>query len=299
MLRGREVVTIENITDGTRRLEEYDDDIDIQARNLAGTTAILEVTPPLEAEYSPGDLIRNLGPSSTYTGSDPITFHDGQKHKFWLPNYQEHLLLRTREMKVFGEVFPGPKPDQQWFGNFRVVLADDTPVLQVNIRPGRNHSKIKHCSSRRMDSMDVFLGRSRAPLREVQRRPMEFTAGEDVRFAIDCRQQDRPLLASSRTEYIQVETPSIGFLIVAAHAGNEFPEDWRLQLKYMHLDLLILEMPRKHEFTGILPEIWGTVPRSSAVESMLSPPDTEAAELVPTVCQDQSMSRHGSPVCLS
>ena len=25
----------------------------------------------------------------------------------------------------------GPKPDQQWFGNFRVVLADDTPVLQV------------------------------------------------------------------------------------------------------------------------------------------------------------------------
>lgn len=294
------MVTIENITDGARRLEEYEDDSDVEVRNLAGTTAILEVTPPIEAEYNPGDLIRNLGPSSTYTGSDPITFHDGQKLKFWLPNYQEHLLLQTREIKVFGEVFPGPKPDQQWFGNFRVVLADDTPVLQVNIRPGTNHSKMKHCSSRRMDSMDVFLGRSRAPLREVQRRPMEFTAGEDVRFAIDCRQQDRPLLASSRTEYIQVETPSIGFLIVAAHAGNEFPEDWRLQLKYMHLDLLILEMPRKHEFTGILPEIWGTVPRSSAVEAMLSPPDTESAELLaPTVCQDQSMSRHGSPVCLS
>lgn len=28
-----------------------------------------EVTPPIEAEYNPGDLIRNLGPSSTYTGS--------------------------------------------------------------------------------------------------------------------------------------------------------------------------------------------------------------------------------------
>ena len=27
------------------------------------------MTPPLQAEYSPGDLIRNLGPSSTYTGS--------------------------------------------------------------------------------------------------------------------------------------------------------------------------------------------------------------------------------------
>ena len=27
------------------------------------------MTPPIEAEYNPGDLIRNLGPSSTYTGS--------------------------------------------------------------------------------------------------------------------------------------------------------------------------------------------------------------------------------------
>lgn len=27
------------------------------------------MTPPIEREYNPGDTIRNLGPSSTYTGS--------------------------------------------------------------------------------------------------------------------------------------------------------------------------------------------------------------------------------------
>lgn len=302
LLRNREVVVIENITEdvGGRRLGGDESDSSF-GRILSGAVpAILEVDPPVEKEYNPGDSLKNMGPSATYTGSDPITFHGDKKFKFWLPNHQEFLMLETSDLRVFGRTFPGPKSDQQWFGNFRVVLADDTPVMEVNIkRPAANHSRVTRCSSRRMDSMDVFLGQSKSPLLEMQRRPMEFTAGDDVRFIIDCRQQDRPLLASSRTEYIHFETPSIGFLIVAAHAGNEFPDDWRLQLKYMHLDLLILEMPRKNEFKGILPEIWGIVPRSPEVEAMLSPPEEET-ELAPRVCQEDRLLRQGgSPVCLS
>ncbi|CAK8988068.1 unnamed protein product [Durusdinium trenchii] len=262
----RDVVKIENITEvGVRRLEG--------GRRLA-TVAYLEVTPPISQDYVAGDSISNLGPAENYVGSDPITFHGGQKYKFWLPNHQEFMLLETNEVKVFGTVFPGVKPDQQWFGNFRVVLSDQAPVVEVNVkRPTSNQTSGTRCASRRMESMDVFLGRSKSALREVQRRPMEFTAGESVRFAIDCRKQDRPLLASAKTEYIHVETPSIVFLIVAAHAGNEFPDDPRLQLKYMHLDLLILEMPRKHEFGGILPEIWDIKPRSPLVTAMLQPPE--------------------------
>eukprot|EP00913_Durusdinium_trenchii_P011649 g10940.t1 len=243
----RDVVKIENITEvGVRRLEG--------GRRLA-TVAYLEVTPPISQDYVAGDSISNLGPAENYVGSDPITFHGGQKYKFWLPNHQEFMLLETNEVKVFGTVFPGErrstqrslegvKPDQQWFGNFRVVLSDQTPVVEVNVkRPTSNQTSGTRCASRRMESMDVFLGRSKSALREVQRRPMEFTAGESV------------------------------FLIVAAHAGNEFPDDPRLQLKYMHLDLLILEMPRKHEFGGILPEIWDIKPRSPLVTAMLQPPE--------------------------
>lgn len=302
LLRNREVVVIENITDdvGGRRLAGDESDSAYGRILSAAVPAILEVDPPVEKAYSPGDSLKNLGPSATYTGSDPITFHGDKKFKFWVPNHQEFLMLETSDLRVFGRTFPGPKSDQQWFGNFRVVLSDDTPVMEVNIkRPAANHSRVTRCSSRRMDSMDVFLGQSKSPLLEMQRRPMEFTAGDDVRFIIDCRQQDRPLLASSRTEYIHFETPSIGFLIVAAHAGNEFPDDWRLQLKYMHLDLLILEMPRKNEFKGILPEIWGIVPRSPEVEAMLSPPETEETELAPRVCQEDRLRQGGSPVCLS
>eukprot|EP00438_Fugacium_kawagutii_P001110 Skav218101 [mRNA] locus=scaffold759:45738:47477:- [translate_table: standard] len=273
LLRGREVVEIDNITeDGGRRL-------DGDGRRLSGAVpATLEVFPPIGSDYNPGDSLSNLGPSSTYTGSDPITFHNGQKIKFWLQSNQEFMILETADLKVFGEVFPGPKSDLQWFGRFRVVLPDDAPVVEVNIKRPSNYTRVSSCSSRRMDSMDVYLGESTSPLREVLRHPMQFTAGDQVQFKIDCRQQDRPLLASSRTEYMHFETPSIAFLIVAAHAGNEFPDDWRLQLKYMHLDLVILEMPRKNEFKGILPEIWGLLPRSPEVEAMLSPPQADEIE---------------------
>eukprot|EP00438_Fugacium_kawagutii_P001111 Skav218102 [mRNA] locus=scaffold759:61921:63735:- [translate_table: standard] len=278
LLRGREVVQIDNITEDEERR------LDGDGRRLSGAIpATLEVIPDIQRDYNPGDSMRNLGSSSTYAGSDPITFHGGQKIKFWLQSNQEFMILETAELKVFGEVFPGPKSDLQWFGKFRVVLSDNTPVVEVHIkRQISNYTRVSSCSSRRIDSMDVFVGRAKSLLREVQRRPMHFAVGDEVRFAIDCRQQNRPLLASSRTEFIHFETPSIVFLIVAAHAGNEFPDDWRLQLKYMHLDLLILEMPRKNEFKGILPEIWGLLPRSPEVEAMLSPP--QAADEIEQCC---------------
>ncbi|CAJ1378263.1 unnamed protein product [Effrenium voratum] len=298
LLGGREAVEIQNITDidpAARRLEEYfseDSDASDRPRILSAATAIFEVTPPVSRQYNPGEAVSNVGPASSYAGSDPITFFGGQKFKFWLPLHEELLMLESPELKIFGRVFPGVLPDQQWFGDFRVVLADDTPVVKVRVKEAASN-QTRRCSSRRMESMDIVLGRQRLPLREMQRRPMEFTAGEAVRFAVNCRQQDRPLLASSRTEYLHFETPSIVFLIVAAHAGNEFPHDMRLQLKYMHLDLLILEMPRKHEFRGVLPEIWGLQPRSEAVQTMLTPPEVEP-RLAPTVCQD----RPGA-VCMS
>ncbi|OLP96953.1 hypothetical protein AK812_SmicGene20749 [Symbiodinium microadriaticum] len=215
--------------------------------NADGTVAILDVTPPVERAYPAGTRIINAGPAISYTG--------GQKFKFWFPLHEEMLMLQTPELRIYGQVFPGPELGLQWFGHLRVLRTDGTPVARA--------SWLRRCSSRKLDSLDVFLGK-------------------DVRFELNCRQQARPQLASSRTEYLHFETPSIAFLIVAAHAGNEFPNDAKLALKYKHLagsrDFLILEMPRKETFTGelaifsevtgVLPEIWGLVPRSPAVEAM-------------------------------
>jgi len=320
MLGGRDAMEILNITlvGGVRRLDEddadyggsrrlyYDDDtdaadaddpqdfVDATGRRLA-TVAYFTVTPPASRNYNAGASIVNLGPAATYTGSDPITFYGGQKFKFWFPLHEELLMLQTNEVKLYGQVFPGPDHGLQWFEHFRVVLADDTPVAHVQVKRRGSNQTSTRCSSRRLDSLELFLGRSQSPLREMQRRPMEFTAGPDVRFELNCRQQDRPLLASSRTEYMHFETPSIVFLIVAAHAGNEFPNDARLALKYQHLDLIILEMPRKQEFQGILPEIWGIRPRTAAVEAMLQPPEPSEA-----LCQSDKLDGSGNRgSCLS
>jgi len=294
LIRSREAVEIINITYEVRRLEAVDKDFfaetdDSESEEAAwrrlnadGTVAILDVTPPVERAYPAGTRIINAGPAISYTGSDPITFFGGQKFKFWFPLHEEMLMLQTPELRIYGQVFPGPELGLQWFGHLRVLRTDGTPVARVNIkRGGLNHTSSR-CSSRKLDSLDVFLGTSASPLRELNRRPMEFVAGKDVRFELNCRQQARPQLASSRTEYLHFETPSIAFLIVAAHAGNEFPNDAKLALKYKHLDFLILEMPRKETFTGVLPEIWGLVPRSPAVEAMLVPPAPET----PQVCSN-------------
>eukprot|EP00439_Symbiodinium_sp_Y106_P076742 s183_g15.t2 len=274
LIRSREPVEIINITYEVRRLEAVDEgffsetDESEEAAwrrlNVDNTIAILDVTPPVERAYPAGTRIINAGPAISYTGSDPITFFGGQKFKFWFPLHEEMLMLQTPELRIYGQVFPGPELGLQWFGHLRVLRTDGTPVARVSIKQGVNQTSSR-CSSRKLDSLDVFLGTSASPLRELNRRPMEFVAGKDVRFELNCRQQARPQLASSRTEYLHFETPSIAFLIVAAHAGNEFPNDAKLALKYKHLDFLILEMPRKESFTGVLPEIWGLVPRVQGI----------------------------------
>ena len=104
--------------------------------------------------------------------------------------------METRELRIFGSCFPGPKVDQQWFGHFRVALRDDTPVLLVRVKEG-NQTRGTRCGSKRLDSMEILVGRSSEAMRELLKRPTEYTAGEDVRFAIDCRRQAR-----RRTSYL-------------------------------------------------------------------------------------------------
>lgn len=143
----------------------------------------VQVTPPVTESHSAGASIQNLGPASTYTGSDPITFHGGQKIKFWLPQHQEFLLLETKELRIFGTCFPGPKVDQQWFGHFRVLLKDDTPVVSARVKEVKNQTLLgTRCGSKRMDSMDILIGRSLEPMQQLLKRPTEYTAGHGERW---------------------------------------------------------------------------------------------------------------------
>jgi len=245
----------------------------------------VQVQPAVSQSFPSGTSIQNLGPAILFSGSDPITFYRGQKFKFWLPLHQELLLLESPDVKVFGTAFPGPEAGQQWFDSLRVALPDDSPVALVRTKRDASNRTSRRCTSRKFESLDVLVGRSSRPLPAME--SPEFTAGPSVRFQVGCRIQDRPLLNSPRTEYIHFETPSLVFIIVAAHAGNEFPDDPQLALQYRHVDFIVMEMTGERSFTGVLPEIWDISPRSEAVKSMLQPPDEE---LPPRVCKEQSNS---------
>lgn len=212
--------------------------------------------------------------------SDPITFYKGKKTKFWLPLSGEHLLVRTPDISIYGSVFQGPRADLQWFDRFSLRLPDGRKVLEVGVKResvNQNNTASRH--HRTFNQLDIKLGNSKEPLKKLERALWKIT-DSSVKVAIGTERYDPPRLHGQPiTEYINVETDSISFLIIASHAGNEFPGDIELQKKHAHLDWITQEMFGTKSYTGILPQIWGVQqPLSAEVAAMLQSP-TESAQI--------------------
>ncbi|CAE8589542.1 unnamed protein product [Polarella glacialis] len=130
--------------------------------------------------------------------------------------------------------------------------------------------------------MDVWLSGSEQRMQLLKTVPKAGSStffgweGTSVRMEIGSRRHTPRLGGSDIMEYIAVETETISFTIQASHAGTEFPEDFEKQLKYSHLDWVALDMRREESYTGILPELWGTLPMTEKVAAMLTPPSQKA-----------------------
>lgn len=207
--------------------------------------------------------------------SDPITFFRGKKTKFWLPLQGKHLLLQTQDLAIFASVFGGPSADLQWFDRFFIRLPDGRKVAEIGVE--RASLRQNRTSSRRhhlFRQLSVKLGDNAVP----SMKPFETTVFADtsaeVLVTVGTQRFDPPRLHGQPvTEFVNVETASISFTLMASHAGNEFPGNIELQKKYAHLDWLCHEMIGVKNYTGILPQIWGIEqPLSSEVAAMLQPP---------------------------
>jgi len=212
--------------------------------------------------------------------SDPITFYKGKKTKFWLPLKGEHLLLQTPDLSIYARVFQGPRADLQWFDRFFLRVPDGRKVLEVGVKResiNQNNTASRH--HRVFNQLEIKMGNSQEPLKKLER-SLFSVGGGSVKDAIGTTRYDPPRLHGQPiTEYINVETASTSFTIVASHAGNEFPDDIELQKKHAHLDWITHEMFGSKSFTGILPQIWGVQqPLSAEVAAMLQSP-TEAAQI--------------------
>jgi len=211
--------------------------------------------------------------------SDPITIYKGKKTKFWLPLEGEHLLVQTPDLGIFASVFQGPKADLQWFDRFIIKLADGRKVLEVGVkRESINQNNTASRNHRMFSQLDIKLTNSQEPLRKLE--PTLYSLGGGaVKVAVGTQRFDPPRLHGQPiTEFVNVETDSISFVLVASHAGNEF-DDLDLQKKHAHMDWITREMVGSQKFTGILPQIWGVQqPLSAEVAAMLHAP-TESAQI--------------------
>lgn len=210
--------------------------------------------------------------------SDPITFYKGKKTKFWLPLKGEHLLVQTPDLSIYASVFQGPNADLQWFDRFFIKLPDGRPVVEVGVKRdliNQNSSALRQ--HRIFSQLDIKVGSSNEPLQRLQR-TLYSTPDGSAKVGIGTQRYDPPRLHGQPiTEFVSVETASIAFVLVASHAGNEFPHDIPLQKKHAHLDWITREMVSATSFTGILPQIWGVQqPLSADVAAMLQPPSESA-----------------------
>ena len=260
---------------------------------ITNTTATATVTTTSTTTTVTGTTAAAV--AATY--GDPIAWYQGQKIKFWLPNYQFLPLLTTPELTVWASTFEGPKKDLQWFEHMIITGAKNETMVDVKVRRTHPSMNASHFARGSFRQLDIRIGNRQLRVLSDQ---MFGSLDGKVQVGVGARLYPNipPRVHFTRlVEFVMVESKSISFFIHASHAGVEFPKDVDKQVLYTHLDWECLEMPGVEHFQGILPELWGTVPRTPEVEAMLTAPSKRGAQ---ATCPEL-LSRGGgnSPKCLS
>jgi hypothetical protein len=230
------------------------------------------------------------------TASDPITFVNGTKTKFWLPPRVLSPLFIAPDVKLLASPLLGPHDDLQWFERFVVLRPNGDEIAQISIRRqqqlmlGSNRSSFRRG---RFNQLEIQLFGNTRP-EERLRQTLISRDGGTIKVGLGSQSLDRPRTHSGeKAEYIYIETPTCSFVVFASHAGNEFPKDLHLQTKYTHLDWICLTMDEGSSFTGILPELWGIAPMSEQVSSMLTPPSQANASMAHEACNSNACENDG------
>jgi hypothetical protein len=236
----------------------------------------LNLVAPLQQNHAAGASVVML--TTAFAGGDPVTWYNGVKTKFWIPNGIRMPMLKSTDVEVWAKTLGGEPQDQapmtgsgvwpksedlQWFEEIYLTLRDGTPVLSVSIkRTPSNRTR----NPQDFQDINVVLGRSSSRLTVMKN--LLFTTG-DVKIGIS--QRPHPTRHGD-FEFVYVETPSLVFSIMPVQASAEFHHDMLLSHKYRHLDLHIMEMSSANVYQGIFPELWGTQPISPEVEAMKTAP---------------------------
>jgi hypothetical protein len=223
--------------------------------------------------------------------SDPITMVNGSVTKFWIPPDVFSPLFVAPDCVIMVLPLLGPTEDLQWFDRFLITRPDGGKIADIGIRRQltAGHSGNRSSRFRRgfFNQLEVRLWGNKRPEERLRQVLMVDDSGT-IKIGLGSQKLFRPRTHSGDlAEYIYVETPTTSFVVFASHAGNEFPYDLHLQRKYTHLDLISLNMDSSSYFSGILPELWGSIPMSEEVAAMLIPPSATEAKtnFTASVCE--------------
>lgn len=201
--------------------------------------------------------------------SDPITTFNGTRTKFWIPAGTYTTLLNTPEVSLLAMPLMGPK-DLQWFDRLKVVLPGGDVLAEVAaVRKPSQVVNGYHFG----EQINVMPGDGVHVAKAIEASLFSTKDGKVKAAAYKQPYHIARTHGKNEIEHFHVETPSIAFNIYASHAGNEFPDAIDMQKEYIHLDFQITSSTKPMtSYSGVLPELWGTIPRSPEVQAMTVSP---------------------------
>lgn len=215
--------------------------------------------------------------ASAGAGADPIARFGDTVREFELPLHTLMPLLTTPEMTIHGSVFPG-NPEEQWFDRMVFSVPDDARFLEVKVKKDLENVNSSKVPPGSFSTLDIHLGYGDLNMPSHIGRVPGFDAKIPFHFLghhIAVRRMrrrhniGRPTAGGLHRECVDFAGVSLHFYVCSAAADEYYGDLHHLSLRYMHLDINLIEVLDGKRVTGLLPELWGFQPMTANTESYI------------------------------
>lgn len=212
---------------------------------------------------------------------DPITHYAGVEHKFYLPLGKMTTLLENENFTMRATAFPGQAPDEQWIDRIVVDAKNGERVVDVTIRKDIASFNRKTHDANTLETIQVkapWMGSGKLPfavdslakLRNYHFSGAPYTHSQGISFDIfrvlpvEGQDDNAPtreglMVTSGATKFVIISSSALEYYYEDAHGPNPYV--------YAHLDMELLHTPDVSTCSGLLPEVWGVIARSSLYNS--------------------------------
>eukprot|EP00930_Biecheleria_cincta_P018167 TRINITY_DN14240_c0_g1_i1.p1 TRINITY_DN14240_c0_g1~~TRINITY_DN14240_c0_g1_i1.p1 ORF type:complete len:1119 (+),score=124.63 TRINITY_DN14240_c0_g1_i1:425-3358(+) len=215
--------------------------------------------------------------ASPGAGADPVARLGDTIREFELPLHTLTPLMTTPEMTIHGSVFPG-NPDEQWFDRMVFSVPADSRFLEIRVKKDLEHVNASKVPPGSFSTLDIHLGYGDLDMPSHigivpgldAKIPFHFLGQHVVVRRMRRHHNVRfPMAGGFHRECVDVAGVSLHFYVCSAPADEYYGDLHHLSLRYMHLDIGVIEALDFKKLTGLLPELWGIQPMSANTESYI------------------------------